>query len=144
MFSKEDLSSIVAEIGKVEKTTAGEIRVSIRQRRKWSEKKKSIEEMARREFHNLGMTKTKDRTGVLIYLMLEDKKFYILADEGIHTKVDENTWPSIANAMSSHFSRKNFREGIIHGVQEVGKVLTQHVPRRLDDANELPDTIHIQ
>ena len=92
MFTTEDLSAIASAIGEAEKTTAGEIRVSIRQKRKWREKKRTIEELARQEFHILGMTKTKERTGILIFLLLEDKKFFILADEGIHTKVEDGTW----------------------------------------------------
>ena len=121
LFTKEDLAAIASAIGEAEKTTAGEIRVSIRQKRRWREKKLSIEEMARREFHDLGMTKTKDQTGILIFLLMDEKKFFILADKGIHTKVEETTWTKIAEEMSSHFSKKNFQQGIIHGVQAVGK-----------------------
>ena len=110
MFTKEDLVAISSAVSEAEKTTAGEIRVSIRQKRSWREKKRTIEEIARREFHELGMTKTKDRTGILIFLLLEDKKFFILADDGIHTKVKDGSWDKIAGEMSDHFSQKNFRK----------------------------------
>jgi uncharacterized membrane protein len=144
MFTKEDLSAIASAIGEAEKTTAGEIRVSIRQKRKWREKKRTIEEMARQEFRLLGMTKTKDRTGILIFLLLEDKKFFILADDGIHTKVEDGTWDKIANEMSDHFSQKNFRLGIIHGIRSVGVELSKYFPRKSDDINELPNDVHVQ
>jgi uncharacterized membrane protein len=144
LFSNEDLSSIASAIGEAEKTTAGEIRVSIRQKRKWTERRSTIEEIARKEFYVLGMTKTKDRTGILIFLLLEDKKFYILADEGIHTKVEQGTWDKIANEMSNHFSQKNFRTGIVHGVRSVGGELSKFFPRKTDDTNELPDDVHVQ
>ncbi len=142
-FSKEDLAAIVSAIGEAEKTTAGEIRVSIRQRRGWGEKKLGIEDIARREFHGLGMNKTKDHTGVLIFLLLEEKKFHILADQGIHAKVEEGVWIKIANGMSTHFSQKNFRNGIIHGVKLAGEELSKHFPRKADDKNELPNTVQI-
>jgi uncharacterized membrane protein len=142
-FTKEDLAAIVAAIGKAEKSTAGEIRVSIRQKRRWREKKLGIENIARREFEFLGMHKTKDRTGVLIFLLLEDKKFYILADEGIHTKVEDGKWTKIAGGMSSHFSRKNFKQGIIQGVQLVGEELSKHFPHKADDKNELPNEVRV-
>jgi uncharacterized membrane protein len=144
MFTKEDLSAIASAVGEAEKTTAGEIRVSIRQKRKWREKKLTIEEIARQEFHLLGMTKTKDRTGILIFLLLEDKKFFILADDGIHTNVEDGTWNKIANEMSDHFSQKNFRLGIIHGVHSVGMELSKFFPRKSDDTNELPNDVHVQ
>lgn len=144
IFKKEDLASIVSAIGEAEKTTAGEIRVSIRQKRRWRERKLTIEDMARREFQLLGMTKTKDRTGILIFLLIEDRKFFILADESIHSKVEEGVWTKIAGEMSSHFSQKNFRHGIIHGVQAVGEMLSKFFPRKSDDINELPNTVRVQ
>jgi uncharacterized membrane protein len=144
LFTKEDLSAIASAIGEAEKNTGGEIRVSIRQRRKWREKKRTVEELARQEFHSLGMTKTKERTGILIFLLLEDKKFYILADDGIHAKVEDGTWNKIANEMSNHFSQKNFRLGIVHGVKSVGVELSKFFPRKADDTNELPDDVHVQ
>ncbi len=144
MFTKEDLAVIASAIGEAEKTTAGEIRVSIRQKRKWRERKRTIEEIARQEFHLLGMNKTKDRTGILIFLLLEDKKFFILADDGIHTKVKDGTWDEIAKEMSNHFSQKNYRTGIVHGVHSVGMELSKYFPRKADDTNELPNEVHVQ
>jgi uncharacterized membrane protein len=144
MFTKEDLAAIASTIGEAEKTTAGEIRVSIRQKRKWREKKRTIEEIARQEFHLLGMTKTKNHTGILIFLLLEDKKFFILADDGIHAKVGDGTWDKIAKEMSDHFLQKNFRLGIIHGVHSVGVELSKFFPRKSDDTDELPNDVHVQ
>ena len=144
IFTKEDLTAIASAIGKAEKTTAGEIRVSIRQKRRWTEKKRTIEEIARKEFHLLGMTKTKNRTGILIFLLLEDKKFFILADDGIHAKVKEGTWEKIATEMSNHFSQKNFPMGIIHGVASVGEELSRFFPKKTDDTDELPNDVRVQ
>ena len=144
MFTKEDLVAISSAVSEAEKTTAGEIRVSIRQKRSWREKKRTIEEIARREFHELGMTKTKDRTGILIFLLLEDKKFFILADDGIHTKVKDGSWDKIAGEMSDHFSQKNFRLGILHGVKSVGAELAKYFPRKYDDTNELPNDVRVR
>ena len=144
MFTKENLAAIAAAIGDAEKTTEGEIRVSIRQKRRWRERKLSIEEMARKEFHTLGMVKTKDRIGILIFLLLQDKQFYLLADEGIHRKVEEGTWKTIAEEMSHHFSKQDFERGIVHGVLEVGIILSKHFPAKKGDKNELPNEVHLQ
>ncbi len=144
IFAKEDLAAIVTAIKETEKNTSGEIRVSIRQKRGWRERKLSIEQLARKEFHLLRMTKTKERIGVLIFLLLQQKQFFILADEGIHTKVEDGTWEGIAKEMSEHFSRQNFRHGIVHGVQAVGKELAKHFPRTASDVNELSDEVHVE
>lgn len=144
MFSKEDLAAIAASIKEAEKTTAGEIRVSIRQKRGWRERKLSLEQLARKEFHLLRMTNTKERIGILIFLLMQQRQFFILADEGIHAKVEGGTWDKIAKEMSDHFSRKNFLQGIIHGVQSVGKELARHFPRASGDVNELSDEVRVK
>jgi len=144
IFSDADAAAIAHAITEAEKTTAGEIRVGIRQRRTRGERKLTLEQMARKEFHELGMTKTQGKTGILIFLLLEDRQFYILADEGIHSKVDEGTWARIAMEMSGHFSRKQFREGVIFGVQSVGHVLSKHVPAGRKDPNELSNEVDIR
>ena len=144
IFSDADAAAIAHAITEAEKTTAGEIRVGIRQRRTRGERKLTLEQMARKEFHELGMTKTQGKTGILIFLLLEDRQFYILADEGIHSKVDEGTWARIATEMSGHFSRKQFRDGVIFGVQSVGHVLSKHVPAGRKDPNELSNEVDIR
>jgi uncharacterized membrane protein len=138
-----DLHALAHFISEQEKGTSGQIRVSIRQRRSRKERGASIEDLARKEFHALGMTKTSERTGVLIFLLLEDKKFHILADEGIHTKVAEGTWNTIAGEMARHFGNSKFREGIEHGIREVARELGKHFPRKPGDRNELPDTVTV-
>jgi uncharacterized membrane protein len=143
ILSKEDLRAIADCIGEQERSTSGEIRVAIRQRRGKKERGASIEQLARSEFQSLGMTKTENRSGVLLFLLIEDRQFQILADDGIHSKVDEQHWKTIAQEMSRHFSEKKFRDGILHGVRSVGAVLSKHVPKKSNDKNELPNTVHI-
>jgi uncharacterized membrane protein len=45
--------------------------------------------------------------------------------------------------MSSYFSQKNFRQGIIQGVQMVGEELSKFFPRKSDDKNELPNEVRV-
>ena len=89
------------------------------------------------------MDKTRDDTGILILLLLTDRQFYILADKGINEKVEKNTWDSIKEKMQKMFSRGEFSKGIIHGVEEVGKILSVHFPAKPDDKNELSNRIVI-
>jgi uncharacterized membrane protein len=143
ILSKDDLQAISAAIAQAESSTSGEIRVSVRERRSRKEKDISVEQLARREFESLGMAKTRDRTGVLLYFLIEARQFSIFADEGIHAKVQDGTWQRIADSMSEHFSRQNFRQGIIQGIQAIGKILSDHFPRKSDDTNELPNQVRV-
>ncbi|MBI3587303.1 MAG: TPM domain-containing protein [Ignavibacteriales bacterium] len=141
LFSKTDLDTIAGAITEVEKTTSGELRVAIRQKRHRNEKSLTIEHIARQEFVHLGMAKTHERNGVLLFLLLEERQFYILADEHIHKKVHPSQWQEIANSMSAKFSQKKFRDGILEAVQAAGKVLAEHYPHKLDDKNELSNDV---
>ncbi len=138
-----DLHAIAQFIHEQEQRTSGQIRVSIRQRRSRKERGLSVEDLSRKEFHSLGMTKTSGRTGVLIFFLLEDRKFHILADEGIHTKVSDGTWETITGEMARHFGEKKFREGIEHGIRAVANELARNFPRRPGDHDELPDTVRV-
>jgi uncharacterized membrane protein len=144
LLTEDDLHAIARFIGEQEQQTSGQIRVSIRQRRARKERNMSIEDLARKEFYALGMTKTTERTGILIFLLLEDRKFHLLADEGIHTKAGEGTWQTIADEMARHFSEKKFKDGIFHGVQSVAAELGKHFPHKPGGQDELPNTVHVQ
>ena len=97
LLAETDLHAIARYIAEQEKQTSGQIRVSIRQSRARNERGRSIEELARKEFHALGMAKTAERSGVLIFLLLEDRKF----KEGILHGVK-----SVAAELSRHFPYK--------------------------------------
>ncbi|HLX11601.1 MAG TPA: TPM domain-containing protein [Bacteroidota bacterium] len=141
ILSKEDLAAIAQAIGETEARTSGEIRVVLRHSRHWNEMKLSMHEIALREFVHLGMEKTKHRTGVLIMLLLSKKKFQIIADEGIHSRVEDGTWDKIAELLSGHFRKGNFRAGLIEAVKDVGEVLAKHFPRNADDTNQLSNDV---
>ena len=140
-LTKEDLKLISAKIADVEHSTSGEIRVSVRHKRNWSERKFPLHEVALHEFTRLGMHKTKHRTGVLILLLMSERKFHIIADEGIHTKVEEGTWDRVAKTMAEHFKKGNFCKGICDAIGAVGATLIKHFPRRPDDRNELSNDV---
>jgi uncharacterized membrane protein len=141
ILSKTDLESLAAAISDAEKTTSGEIRVVVRHHRHWKERKLSLHDLALNEFRRIGMEQTRDRTGVLILLLVSERQFQIIADEGIHTKVAEGTWDRIALSMSSHFREGKFAQGLTEAVRSVGAELAAHFPRKSDDTNELPNDI---
>jgi len=140
-LSKEELQTISDAIGEVEKTTSGEIRVVARHQRHRNEKAMSLHDLALHEFYQLGMDKTRDRTGVLILLLFSERKFHIVADEGIHTKVDEGTWENLAARMSVHFKEGKYCDGIVHAVREAGLLLAKFFPRQSGDVNELSNNV---
>lgn len=142
-FDDDDLLRISKKIKEMEKNTAGEICVRIKEKRSFFQKKKTLRQLAEEEFVRLGITKTRDDTGILIFLVLEDRQFYILADKGINEKVPPNTWDSIKDNMQEKFIQGEFCKGILLGVEEVGKKLSAHFPIKPDDTNELSNRVII-
>lgn len=137
----DDIRKISAKIAEVENQTSGEIRLSIRHHRDWNERKLSLRDLALKEFTHLGMHDTKDRTGVLILLLMSERKFQIIADEGINAKVADGTWDHVAASMASCFKEGNFGQGICDAVDAVGNELKTYFPRKSDDRDELSNEI---
>lgn len=135
-FSKLDSDRIVGAIADAEKRSSGEIRVHITRR-----KPSNLEERARRRFELLGMTRTAERNGVLIYIAPKLRRFQILGDSGIHEKCGDDFWKETAAAMEERFRRGEFTEGLVHGIGKVGEVLAAHFPRGSGARNELPDEV---
>ncbi len=141
LFSKSELTKLAQVISEAEKTTSGEIRVVIRHWRHWKERNLSLHELALKEFMSLGMQNTRDRTGTLILLLVSERVFHIIADEGIHSKVADGTWDAIAAEMSASFREGKYFDGLQKAIRAVGNELSSHFPPRPDDRNELPDEI---
>jgi len=90
--------AIIKAIEAAEKNTSGEIRVHIEKITNLPPLQRALE-----VFVMLEMNKTELRNGVLIYVAIESRKFAILGDEGIHTKVTENFWDAEKELMTFLF-----------------------------------------
>lgn len=139
-FTDDDFLRISEAIKENEKTTAGEIRVAIKDDIPFFGKS-DIRKLAEQEFFRLGMNNTRDKTGILIYVNLLLRQFYILADSGINKKVEQQTWDNIRNEIQNEFKLGHYTEGLIYGINEVGRILSSHFPIKPDDVNELTNKV---
>jgi uncharacterized protein len=60
-----------------------------------------VQRAAELAFHQLGMVETRDRTGILIYVSLLERRVVVLADRGI-----QSAWPKVPGTASSRASSK--------------------------------------
>ena len=88
-LTDDELLRISNKIKAAEKTTAGEIAVSIRDYKSLLERRTTLRKLAEKEFTRLGINKTREGTGVLIFLLLSERQFYILADDNINKLTGE-------------------------------------------------------
>ena len=140
-FNDDDFLDISNTIKEMEKITSGEIRVAIKEEVAFLKKKKEIKILAEEEFYKLKMDSTRDKTGILIYVLLSKRKFYILADSGINGKVNQDVWDKMRDEMQVEFQQGRYLEGIIKTIEKVGNLLSQHFPIKHDDTNELSNKV---
>jgi uncharacterized membrane protein len=137
LMKEVDADKVRAAIAAAERETCGEIRVSVA-RFFWG----SVRRAAERAFDRLGVTRTKDRNGVLFFVVPARRKFVVLGDAGIHAKVGQEFWECVARLMSEHFRKGEFTEGLVAGIGEAGRELAAAFPYdAATDVNELSDDI---
>ncbi len=141
ILTKDELRSLSDQIGEIEHKTSAEIRVAVRHTKHWSERKLSARQVAERDFRTLGMAKTKDGTGILIFILLNERKFELLADRGIIAVLPEEFWVHAAEKLSEHFSKNNFFHGLTTALAEIGEVLESKLPPTAEAKNELPNDV---
>jgi putative membrane protein len=100
-------------------------------------------EAASHEFLRRGLTLTREKTGVLIYLALAEHHAEILADTGVADRVDAGLWADIVADLTAAIRDGRMTEGLIEAIRRTGAILAEHAPPRLDDVDELPNKVII-
>lgn len=132
-FTPQQQEAIKAAIGNAELMTSGELRVFIDDHCN----KKDVLHRAAFVFEKLKMHETQLRNGVLIYLSIDDRKFAVIGDKGIHAIVKDDFWNETKELMLSYFKNNQLTEGLIAGIKKAGEVLSKNFPRSINDNNEL-------
>ena len=95
---------------------------------------------ARREFFAHGLTGTRGRTGVLVYVALAERYAEIVADRGVRARIEEAKWHAIVSDLLAAAGRGALGEGLVAAVERVGAVLEAELPGRGAD-NQLPNRV---
>lgn len=140
-LNHSEIDKIKNKISEIEKVTSGEIVVSIKKKRNFLEKKKSLYDLAKKEFIRAKIANTENSTGVLIFILLSERQFYILPDDNIIKVAEKDFWQKLADQMSDKFKSKNFTDGLIDCIEQIGEVLITHFPYNPNDKDELSNEI---
>jgi uncharacterized membrane protein len=131
-----DHDRIARAISTAESRTSGEIRVYVQHG-----KLGDVILEAQKQFEKLGMTATRERNAVLIFVAPRAQKFAVVGDSGIHARCGNEFWERVVAAMRVHFKAENFTDAVVHAIEQAGELLASHFPRRPDDRNELPNRV---
>ncbi|WP_243544678.1 TPM domain-containing protein [Pseudodesulfovibrio tunisiensis] len=100
-----------------------------------------VEEAAITTFFRHGLFRTRDETGILIYVSVFERKVWVLADRGINEKVDPAEWKEVADMVTRGIREDRPGEALCEAVARCGEIITEHFPVRPDDVDELPNLI---
>ena len=134
-FSEDELKEIQRALDDLEKNTSGQIIMSLRSKKTLLEKLYSHHELALKDFDTLGAANTRERTGILIFIIFEDRYYDIIADEGIFAKIEDNVWNDMEEKLKEEFRKENYSAGILALVKSMGDVLSREFPARAGAVN---------
>jgi uncharacterized membrane protein len=140
-FPPEAMQAIEKAIGEEERRHEGQLRFAVEASLPLANVVHGVQSRARAIgwFGRLGVWDTHHNAGVLIYLLLADRRVELVADRGIHSKVGTAAWEAICGEMQQEFARGQFERGVVIGVRAVSDLLAEHFPPSGERHNDLPD-----
>lgn len=138
-FPASSMANIEAAIQRSESLHMGELRFAVEAGLDVRELLHGItpRQRAIEVFSQLRIWDTEHNSGVLIYLLLADRRVEIIADRGIHAEVGDESWASICREMEMHFRAGEFERGVLKGITAISGLLQQHFPAHGAHADEL-------
>lgn len=142
-LTTEARARVQARIAQSERGHGGEIRVCIERALPWAELWRGCSARQRAEacFAQLGVWDTADRCGVLIYLLLAERRIEVVADRGIVARVSAEQWQALVADMGQALAQGQREAGLLHAIGVLDSLLRTHFPlaSTQDNPNELPD-----
>ncbi len=103
---------------------------------------REVQQRAQEEFLSQEVFRTRDRTGILIFVSLFERQVTVLADSGIHAAVEQGAWRELVDELAAGIRRGEPGPAMVRAVERCGALLrAHHVERRAEDVNELPDDL---
>jgi putative membrane protein len=99
----------------------------------------AVRARSRQVFIEHGVTETRERSGVLLFLSEMERRVELLADRGIHERVGAELWQALVDDVVAEIRGGHAADGITRAVDVIGARLAEHFPPSAADTNELPD-----
>ena len=89
--------------------------------------------------------KTRDRTGILLFVSLFEHRIEVLGDAGINQQVTPDEWVEVVDTIRRGVRHGHLAEGLVEAIGMCGRLLEEKgVAVRPDDTDELPDDVRIR
>jgi len=98
---------------------------------------------AMEQFTVRGISRKKDRCGILIFVSMAERYARIIADDGIAAHVPQSEWQGAIDALVAHICEDRIADGFIAAINLCGNELARHFPRTEAKHEELPNRIYL-
>ena len=104
-----------------------------------------VQQRAAVAFLHNELFKTRERTGILIFLALYERRVVVLGDAGINAHVQPHEWDAIVAATVAGIRAGTPGKALASAIDRCGELLQRRgVTLRADDRDELPDTLQMR
>jgi putative membrane protein len=88
---------------------------------------------------------TRERTGILIFLSLFERRVVVLGDSGINAKVEQREWDALVGDLAAGIKAGRTAAALVTAIAQCGQLLQRRgVAIRDDDTDELPDQLRLE
>lgn len=101
----------------------------------------AVRERAVRAFYEKGLYRTKNGTGILIFISIFERKVWILGDQEINARISSDSWQELVQILVSGIKEGRACDSLCAVITRCGEELSRHFPRENDDVNELQDEL---
>jgi len=143
MFPETTLSRIAEAIARDEARHRGEVCFAVESALDtgalW--RGETARDRAAAAFAALKVWDTAENNGILIHLLLADRRIEILADRGLDGRVSDEQWRGVCLLMEERLRAGDAEDAVLQGVAAAGDLLAEHFPviDGRGDRNELTD-----
>ncbi len=100
-----------------------------------------VEEAALTAFYRHRLAETRDRTGILLFVSVYERRAVVLADKGINLKVSQDHWRQVVDLIVQGIRDGRPAEGLCEAVTRCGQIVSAQFPIRAGDKDELRNLI---
>lgn len=101
----------------------------------------AVREQALLSFYKKGLHRTRNRTGILIFISLLERKVRIMGDQGIHAKIGQGFWNAEAGELVKGVREGRALDALTEVVKRCGEELATHFPPHPENPDEIPDDV---
>jgi putative membrane protein len=106
---------------------------------------RAVRQRATRAFVEEEVFATRGRTGILLFVSLFERRIEVLADAGIHRRVEAGAWQGVVATIHAGMVDGRLGDGLVEAIERCGALLERAgVDIGPDDPNELGDEARVR